>query len=252
MCLVFAALNLIPEYRLVIVANRDEFYGRASAPAARWQHAPQVIAGRDLEAGGSWLGVTEDGRFAALTNYRESGSVHSNPPSRGALVADFLHSRATTDEYLAGKQPDVSRYNGFNLLVDDGDTLGYCSNRAPLFQALQPGLYGLSNHLLDTPWPKVENGKQRLDMLFATGTLPDFESLFDVMTDQQIPVPERLPHTGVSPEYERVLSPAFIRSPSYGTRATTLVGLGVSGGGFLLERSYDETGQAVATVEHRF
>jgi len=252
MCLVFAAYKYLPGYRLVIVANRDEFHSRASASAAPWDDAHGIIAGRDLEAGGTWLGVTRAGRFSALTNFREASAVQANPPSRGALVADFLRTACPTDEYLSTMQRDSARYNGFNLLVDDGDSLGYCSNRDRTFKSLDPGLYGLSNHLLDTPWPKVTSGKRRLAQLFARGELPSHAELFGVIADIEIPAQDLLPNTGVSPEYQRVLSPAFIRSPGYGTRATTLVGFRYDGSGFLLERSYDAHGRASVTVEHKF
>ncbi|MEM7505074.1 MAG: NRDE family protein [Pseudomonadota bacterium] len=184
MCLVFAAYRYVPGYRLLVVANRDEYHSRATAAADYWSDAPDILAGRDLEAGGSWLGVTRDGRFATLTNYREAVAAYANPPSRGQLVTGFLSGAESSGDFLASLSQHAHRYNGFNLLVDDGESLGYCSNRDAVPTQLEPGLYGLSNHLLDTPWPKVESGKRRLGALLANGTLPDFEALFDIMLDR--------------------------------------------------------------------
>ena len=148
MCLIFAAYRYVPGYSLVVVANRDEFHARATAPAHWWDDAPDVLAGRDLEAGGTWLGVDKQGRFAALTNYREGAAQHLNPPSRGALVSDFLLSREPTSEYMRALDKTARNYNGFNLLTYDGTVFGYCSNREGSFSQLDPGLYGLSNHHL--------------------------------------------------------------------------------------------------------
>ncbi|MEM7406667.1 MAG: NRDE family protein [Pseudomonadota bacterium] len=252
MCLVFAAYRYVPGYRLLVVANRDEYHGRATAAAEYWDDAPAILAGRDLEAGGSWLGITRDGRFATLTNYREAVAAYADPPSRGQLVTNFLNGRESTGRFLAALHGDAHRYNGFNLLVDDGESLGYCSNRDAPQVALEPGLYGLSNHLLDTPWPKVESGKRRLGALLANGTVPDHETLFGIMRDRVIPPEDLWPQTGVPRDFERVLTPAFVLTAAYGTRATTLVGLRDDGGGFLLERAFDADGRELSTVEHQF
>lgn len=252
MCLVFAAYRTVPGYALVVVANRDEYYARATAPMHWWEDAPAVLAGRDLEAGGTWLGVARsgEGRFATLTNYREGAAQHANPPSRGALVSEFLTSDTGTQAYMGRLGKDAHRYNGFNLLAYDGGVLGYCSNRDDSFIELSPGLYGLSNHLLDTPWPKVQQGKAALARLFSEGAMPDAEALFDVMGSQHLPPPEALPSTGVSPEFERVLSPVFVRSPAYGTRSSAVVALTEAGDGFMVERLFDDNGRATATTRH--
>jgi uncharacterized protein with NRDE domain len=160
MCLILIAWQAHPDYPLVVAANRDEFFARPTAAAAFWPDAPQVLAGRDLEAGGTWLGVSRQRRFAALTNYREGGRQRVDARSRGALVADFLTSRASPVAYLTQLETAAAEYNGFNLVVGDGESLAYYSNRGdgqPRW--LKPGIYGLSNHLLDTPWPKLASAK---------------------------------------------------------------------------------------------
>ena len=162
MCLILFAHRVHPAYPLVVAANRDEWFRRPTAPAAFWPDAPEVFAGRDLEQRGTWLGVTRRGRFAALTNYRDPGSNRPDAPSRGALVSAFLRSQAPPMAYLERLRDESARYNGFSLLAGDRDTLGYFSNREGEIRELAPGLYGLSNSLLDVAWPKVESGKSRL------------------------------------------------------------------------------------------
>jgi uncharacterized protein with NRDE domain len=172
MCLILFAHGAGEDFPLVLAANRDEFYERPTAPAAFWTEAPHVLAGRDLQAGGSWLGVTRTGRWAALTNYRDPPTSRPGRPSRGMLVSDFLTGSATPEQYLAAVAADAERYDGFNLLVGDPSGVHYFGNRMadggeP--SRLEPGVYGLSNHLLDTPWPKVARGRTRLKALLADG-----------------------------------------------------------------------------------
>ena len=162
MCLILVAWQAHPDYPLVVAANRDEFFARPAAPAGWWQDAPDVFAGRDLEAGGTWLGLTRAGRFAGLTNFRDPGRNRVGTPSRGALVADFLGSTESSAEALARLQREGPRYNAFNLFVSDGDTLGIYESESGAARLLEPGVHALSNHLLDTPWPKVRAGKARL------------------------------------------------------------------------------------------
>jgi uncharacterized protein with NRDE domain len=223
MCLILLAHHVHSDYPLVLAANRDEFYARPTAPAAFWEDAPHVLAGRDLEAGGSWLGVTRSGRWAALTNYRDPPTARPGRPSRGALVGDFLSGDATPADYLAGVAADAERYDGFNLLVGDLTDALYFGNRMPGDAAprrLEPGLYGLSNHLLDTAWPKVERGRRLLGELLDAGA-PTPEALFEILYDTEIAPLHALPDTGVDAHWERVLSASFITTPTYGTRAST-------------------------------
>lgn len=225
MCLILVAWQAHAAYPLVVAANRDEFFARRSAGADFWADAPQILAGRDLEAGGTWLGITRDGRFAALTNFRDPAAHQSGAPSRGRLVADFLVGRVSIDSYLDSLDP--AAFNGFNLLLCDGARLVAFSNVSMKKHELAPGIYGLSNALLDTPWPKVGAGKTALEN--ALTALPDETALWRLLADDTRHPDAALPATGVSLEWERLLSAAFIRSPDYGTRCSTLVKVGADG-----------------------
>lgn len=222
MCLILVAWQAHPDYPLVVAANRDEFHARRSAGAGFWPEAPGILAGRDLEAGGTWLGITRDGRFAALTNYRDPVSHKPDAPSRGHLVAGFLKGALSIDAYLDGLNP--AAHNGFNLLLGDGRRLVAFSNVSGARHELAPGVYGLSNALLDTPWPKVGAGKTALSAALAA--LPDEAPLSRLLCDDRIHPDDTLPTTGVSLEWERLLSAAFIRGRDYGTRCSTLVKVG--------------------------
>jgi uncharacterized protein with NRDE domain len=241
MCLILLAHRVHPEYPLVFAANRDEFYARATSPAAWWPDAPQVLAGRDLVAGGTWMGVTRSGRWAAVTNYRDLRTEPAEPVgrlSRGELVSGFLRDGATVADYMDQVVARAGQFAGFNLLVGDGEHLGYVSNRGAASRMLGPGLYGLSNHLLDSPWPKVERGKIGLHSRIAAGTPLSPERLFEILFDAE-PAPDAaLPDTGVGPELERALSSSFIATPTYGTRSSTVLLVRRTGAAVFVERSY--------------
>ncbi len=222
MCLILFAWKMHDNYPLILAANRDEFYERPSAPAAFWADAPDLLAGRDLKAGGTWLGITRSGRLAAITNYRDPASLKTEAPSRGHLVSDYLRSRESPEEYLQRLAPRAGRYNGFSLLVGDRSELLFYSNRGEAIRPA-PGIHGMSNHLLDTPWPKVNRGKQALEQLLAGDHNPSPEALLDLLASRSRPPDDRLPDTGVGLEWERVLSPLFIESPAYGTRCSTVL-----------------------------
>jgi len=224
-CLILVAWRVHPDYPLVVAANRDEFFARPTAGAAFWPDAPQVLAGRDLQAGGTWLGITRLGRFTALTNFRDPARQRAQAPSRGRLVADFLLGAQSIDAYLDRIAPDA--FNGFNLLLGDGERLVAYSNVSNQRHELEPGLYGLSNALLDTPWPKVGAGKTALGAALAA--LPDESLLWQLLRDDTIAPDEALPVTGVPIEWERLLSAAFVKSPDYGTRSSTLLNVGAGG-----------------------
>jgi len=250
MCLILIAHGAHSEFPLVIAANRDEYYQRPTARAAFWQDHPHILAGRDLECMGTWLGVTRGGRFAALTNFRDPRERKTDAPSRGRLVSDFLVSDQEPREYLENVAMQAQRYNGFNLLAGDIDGVFYCSSREATVQKLSPGIHGLSNHLLDTPWPKVARGKQRLQAALA-GEF-DAEVILDLLHDRE-PAPEgELPDTGVGADLERVLSPALIVSPQYGTRASTAILFGEDGSVSFAERTILPGGNIGPTVTLRF
>jgi uncharacterized protein with NRDE domain len=251
MCLILLAWQAHPDYPLVVAANRDEFFTRPSAPAAFWPEAPQVLAGRDLEAGGTWLGVSRGQRFAALTNYREGGKLLPRARSRGALVADFVAGNDLPAAYLAQLATHAADYNGFNLLIADGQRLGYCANRGDRrTRWLTPGIYGLSNHLLDTPWPKLASAKAAFAEALAT--LPAPLAFLELLADQEIVPDSHLPETGVPIEWERILSAIFVRSEHYGTRASTLLTRHRDGLTTLLERSFDADARVLGEVCESF
>lgn len=242
MCLILIALDSHPDYPLIVAANRDEFYDRPTAPAAFWADAPSVLAGRDLEAGGTWLGIDRRGRFAAVTNYRQGRREPSAPRSRGRLVSDFLTSDLGAREHLERVGSDEALYNGFNLIAGDARELSYYSNRGGRVRTLGRGVYGLSNHLLDTDWPKVSSAKTAFGSLLSGGASELTADLFALLSDRNQPVEEALPRTGVGPEWERLLSSAFIASSGYGTRSSTVLLVGRDGGIVFVEHTFGPGG----------
>ena len=257
MCLILLAYEAHPAFRLVLAANRDEFYTRPSAAAHFWPDAAGVLAGRDLERGGTWLGVTRAGRIAAVTNYREPGREQHDAPSRGALVAAYLQGDERPGAYLAALAWQAAEFNGFNLLVGTPRALYYYSNRgASEPQRLKPGVHGLSNHLLDTPWPKVARGQAALERLLAAERTPDVKSLteglFSILAERAQGPDELLPQTGVGLELERVLSSAFITSPTYGTRSSTVLLIARSERVTFIERTFTTGAHAPHEVVYQF
>ena len=226
MCLILFAIEARPDLALVIAANRDEQYSRPAAPAAPWPQALDVIGGGDLEAGGTWLGITRTGRWAAVTNYHDATEPpRPDAPSRGALVADYLVGESPPAEYLAALEPRAKEFNGFNLLVGEPGSVRWFSNRAedhPLHNMdLEPGVYGLSNHLLNTPWPKVVHGRADLERALEEGASPD--AVLSTLLDETLADEADLPRTGAPKELERALSARFITAGEYGTRASTVI-----------------------------
>lgn len=255
MCLILLAHDVHPDYRLVLAANRDEFYARPTAPAAPWADAPRVIAGRDLRGGGTWLGVTRSARWAAVTNHRDAVVEEPRPdaPSRGQLVSGFLLGDEPPLDYLERLAPRAAEYNGFNLLAGEGAEVGWLANRAEHGpRRLAPGIYGLSNELLDTPWPKVVRGKRELTRLVgAAGSLP-VDELLDLLLDRTYAADHDLPDTGVAPELERALSAAFITTPRYGTRSSAVLLIDRSGQVTLVERTFHPGSSHWTEVRHEF
>lgn len=240
MCLILLAWRAHPEFPLVVAANRDEYHRRPTAAAAFWSDVPELLAGRDLEGGGTWLGITRQGRFAALTNFRDPGRHKPTAPSRGRLVTDFLTGDATIDAYL--DTLPANEYNGFNLLLCDRQRMVAFSNVSGIRHELTPGIYGLSNAFLDTPWPKVGAGKMALEA--ALHSLPGETAFWTLLRDDTIHPDSTLPATGISLEWERLLSAAFIRGTDYGTRNSTLLKVGADGTACFTEQSWQPNGQA--------
>ncbi len=223
MCLILFGYRAHTRYRMVLAANRDEFYDRPAAPMDFWEDHNHILAGRDLKMMGTWFGITRTGRMAAITNYRQPEAQLNNAPSRGHLISDFLKGHENPADYLRDVAARSDRYNGFNLLVGDTRTLFYYSNRAEAPIELSSGIYGLSNHLIDTRWPKVSRGKERLTTLMKNEGDLNPNALLDLLQNQTLPPDDQLPDTGVGQKWERLLSPMFITSPSYGTRASTVL-----------------------------
>lgn len=238
MCLIVFAWHVIPDMPLIAAGNRDEFYDRPAKPADWWEDYPQIYAGRDLQGGGTWIGVTREGRFAALTNIRAPSEMRDDAPSRGALVTNFLAGTMSPDEYITELKTQQQEYNGFNLLIGDSKQLVWYSNRGDADErngkALGPGIYGLSNSLLDCAWPKVVRTKAQFASLLCQGAPED--AYFEMLTDTTCASDCRLPKTGVSIERERLLSAVCIESPDYGTRVSTLVKLNGGTQPVLIER----------------
>jgi len=221
MCLLILAHDAAPGMPLVVAANRDEFHARPTEPAHFWDAYPGLLAGRDVQQGGTWMGVTRGGGFAAVTNFRDPEKTAGAPRSRGELPLEYLTGSLGPADYLASVAARATEYAGFNLLVGDGTALWYLHNSpggAP--RQLEPGIYGLSNARLDTPWPKVELGKQRLAATLSTGEL-EHASLAAVVADRRLATPEALRLQGQDTDMERTLSAQFIRGNTYGTRSTT-------------------------------
>ncbi|SMQ62235.1 Uncharacterized conserved protein, contains NRDE domain [Bacillus sp. OV166] len=223
MCLIVFAYRVHPVYKLLVAANRDEFYGRPTTPAHYWEERPDILAGRDLEKMGTWMGVTTSGRFAALTNYRDPKEVTEGKRSRGELVADALKHKGNIKDYMQSLVKKKDLYPGYNLLAGDGTELYYYSNKGQELLKVEPGIYGVSNHLLNTEWPKVQKGKEGMSKIINGEQVELVECLLSVLQNADQAPDELLPHTGVSLEWERMLSPLFIKSGNYGTRSSTVM-----------------------------
>jgi len=243
MCLIALAWQTDPERPLVLIANRDEFHERPAAPLAFWDDAPEIAAGRDLREHGTWLGLSRRGRMAAVTNVREPQEGGRRfARSRGALTTEFLLGQSSATAHVQTLMRDAHQFGGFNLLLWDGVELVYASNRpTPNWHRVEPGVHGLSNARLDTPWPKTLWAQQQIGA-WMRGSDAASESLLSAMTSREVPADAALPDTGVGIEAERLLAPPFIYRPGYGTRCTTWLQIDGRGHAQIRERRYD--GQA--------
>lgn len=224
MCVIFFAFEQHPDHPFILLANRDEFFARPTRAAGYWEDFENVYGGRDLQGGGTWLGATRNGRFSAVTNFRDPNA----PPgtrSRGDLVADYLNSAQPARKYLEEVERNRNEYAGFNLLIGkigESRELFYYSNRAEGVRELTPGIYGLSNGLLDTPWPKVVKGKRQFEELVRSGETSN-HNLFKILSDESLAADADLPSTGIPYEAEKAISAIFIKTPGYGTRCSTVL-----------------------------
>ena len=242
MCLLVFAWKAHPRYRLVMAANRDEFHDRPAAPLSAWQDAPAILAGRDLQSGGTWMGAARPGRYAVVTNFRELERPAAGAPSRGALVHGFLAGTDAPADYCRRLRHAGADYAGFNLLAGDVDELHYYSNRnGQSSRPLAAGVFGLSNHWLDTPWPKLLRSRSRLAGLIAADRIaPD--DLFELLADREPADLDEMPDTGLPPDWERALSSPFVVHERYGTRCSTVLLIEHDGHTSLLERRFDARG----------
>lgn len=241
MCLILFAYRAHLKYKLIVAANRDEFYERPTAPTHYWEDYPHILAGRDLNKMGTWMGVTKAGRFAALTNYRNPEEKTDEKRSRGELVGDFLKCDVHSEDYMQKVVENRKLYSGYNLLVGDTNELYYYSNIEDKLLRVEPGIYGLSNKLLNTDWPKVKRGKERLSKIMCENNETMVDQLMAYLQNTDPAPDEILPNTGVSLEWERILSPMFIKSESYGTRSSTVL-LMTDEEVYYNERVYSEEG----------
>jgi uncharacterized protein with NRDE domain len=244
MCLLIVAWMSHPRYRLVVAGNRDEFHAREAAPLGWWNDGAGILAGRDLRAGGTWLGVSRSGRFGTVTNYRDAdAAVAPGAPSRGELVPSFLRDERPPGQFVAALPPRAASYAGFNLLVADAAGLHYYSNvgdSAP--RSLPPGIYGLSNHRLDEPWPKLVRTRERIAAVLADAD-PDPAALLDALADREpAPARDRADESDLPRELERALSAPFVRHDLYGTRCSTAVLVERGGRTLVHERRFDAAG----------
>ena len=247
MCLILFSYQQNDNYKLILAANRDEFYERPTSQAGPWDEVQGLIAGKDLKAGGTWMGVHAEGRYGMVTNYRDPSTEIPRPSSRGQVVLDYLAHQEQPDQYLQRLKLNASAYNGYNTLLGNHDGLWYYSNKSTEIRRIEPGLYGLSNHLLDTSWPKVVRGKALLKSIIEEETL-DVEALFHMLQDDRIAPDHELPQTGVPLEWERTLSSMFIRSDGYGTRCSSILLISSTGDTKFYERTYPANGSRPTTL----
>jgi uncharacterized protein with NRDE domain len=246
MCLVVMAIGRHPDYPLILAANRDEFYARPAEGAHWWPDKPQVFGGRDLQAGGTWLAISRNGRFATVTNFQDVKPPSPDCLTRGALVTDFLDGELSPSDYLA--TIEQNRYAGFNLLVGTCDEVAYLSNRGNESRMLDAGLYGLSNALLDGPWHKVERTRDRLETLLEADDISE-TSLLQLMGDRELAPPDRVVRGHLDFERAHAISAPFIVTSDYGTRCTSVILADRKGGWRFLERRFDRAGRPVGDTQ---
>lgn len=250
MCLVLYAFNRSEEYPVIFAANRDEYYNRATAPMQFWTDHPHILAGRDLEQGGTWFGIHTSGRFAALTNYRDPRWVKPHAPSRGGIIVDFLESRQSIRQFAAGMENRFNAYAGFNLLFGNREQTYWFSSVKNRCEPVSSGVHGLCNRDLNTPWPKVEKGKKALEKAIQHPFSK--ADLMTILSDQSRPEDHLLPDTGVGIEWERYLSPLFIQSPGYGTRSSTVMCISRTGVITVFEKTHPLPGDDKRVEDREF
>ena len=253
MCLAVIACNVHPRYALVVAANRDEYHRRPTEPAHWWKDGTGhvLLAGRDLEHGGTWLGIDRRGRYAFVTNVREAGRHDPKAPSRGSLVLRVVRDAAGVHDAVERAVQDAVRHNGFNLVAGDAGVNVFASNREAGVVTLSEGIHGVSNAGLDTPWPKLTSTKAAVAGWSDAGDR-ELDQLFDALANRAAASDDALPDTGITRERERLLSSPFIVSPDYGTRSSTIVTIDRAGSVQFVERSFDASGRPTGEVRYAF
>lgn len=238
MCLIILATHAHAQYPLILAGNRDEFYDRPAETASIWKTKPELIAGKDLKAGGTWLGISKTGKIAALTNHRDMKDIKENAPSRGHIVKNILTSNLSVPEYLQELHSSARKYNGFNLITGDSNQLYYFSSVKNSYREIPPGIYSISNAFLDTPWPKTEWSKNRFESIIRNESYDD-EAVFELLLNKTRYPKEQLPHTGLPVDLEKAVSAVFIKTENYGTRCSTVVRVNKESELFFEERSFE-------------
>ncbi len=253
MCLILFSLNQHPQYKFILAANRDEFFNRPTKEAGYWRENKNIIGGRDLNSGGTWLGVTKTGRLIAITNYRDLSNENKNARSRGLISKDFLINSQSNNSFLNNIYPVKNEYSGFNLLLSDNsfETITHYSNISDKTEILEEGTHGLSNHLLDTPWPKIQYGKDQLTTLLNQETIHTYDIISILKNNIEAP-DKLLPDTGISYELEKKLSPVFISMKGYGTRCSTALIIDYNNNVSFLEISYDDNKEVINEKQFKF
>ncbi len=256
MCLLFFSYKTTPGYKLVLAANRDEFLVRPTEPLAFLDTSKTILAGLDVQGGGTWLGITSGLRLGALTNYRAVADNRLGAPSRGEILMDYFTGKKSAQDYIQSLAERGATYNGFNVITGDGEALYYYSNRGPKPCALEPGFYGLCNHLLDTPWPKVKRGKELLRSAMVESDRIDHYQLFSLLEDSWCPPKKQLPDTGIGMEWEQLLSSMFINGETYGTRSSAVITIDAEDRVEFSEKSYcrslSKDRLSSSVIQHQF
>ncbi len=238
MCLIVFSYKLHPNYPFILAGNRDEFYKRPTQPAHRWKTEPVIYAGKDLKDGGTWLGFTDTGRFAALTNFRDMKNLSKTAPSRGEIVTSFLLSKKNVEDTLQQLNEKADLYNGFNLIAGTFDKLFYLSNQKDEIEEINPGIHAISNAYLNTPWPKTTRAHKQFKNVLASDEL-DENAIFDLLKDTTRYPIDVLPKTGLPDEMECAVSSAFIQTEDYGTRSTSIIMVDQQMNAKLIEHTYE-------------
>lgn len=239
MCLIIFSFKQNPDIPLIIAANRDEFYQRKTSTLGIWEDKPQILAGRDLESGGTWMGVNSvNKKFAAVTNYRDPASIKTDAKSRGFIVSDFLEKEISNENFIESLRKEKDKFNGFNLIFGSLDSIFHYSNISDKVTEIKPGIHGVSNELLNSPWPKLVKAKSELSDLVSADNI--IEDSLDFLNNESSFKDEELPDTGVGIEWERLLSPVFIKSEVYGTRSSSVLLFHKNGQVEFRERAFND------------